>query len=389
MKSHKLLGAVVAAFGVVLAFGLTACSGNNNGNNGKTGAVAATVNGNNIYEDDITDYIQSFREKQGITDEDSWGKWLAQYSMTPDSVRSAVLQQKERTELLNEAADEYGVNVSDDDVDQSVQKMRDNYDSDDAWNQALAQAGYTEDTYRQTVKSGLQQQGLMDQVNSGVQDPFDDDVLKVAKQYAKSFDGAKRSSHILFSSDDNDQAQQVLDQINNGQISFEDAAKQYSTDTQTADNGGDVGWDKLNQFNSDYTSQLSNLDKGQVSGLFNDQYGIEIVKCTDVWNAPDSLDSLDQMPTDLVNYMRQMIKTQNQQQAFSSWFASYKDKADIQENDMPDGLPYYVDMSKYQSDDNSSDNASTSDSGSDQNSDAQNGDAQNSDSSQDSNQDAN
>lgn len=382
MRSHKLLGVVAAAFGVVLAFGLTACSGsNNNGNGENTGAVAATVNGTNISEDDITNYIQTFRDRQGLSDEDAWGQWLAQYQMTPQSVRSAVLQQYERTELLNQAANEYDVNVSDEDVDSRVQTMRNNYDSDDAWDQALDQAGYTEDTYRQTVKAGLQQQGLMEKVNSGVQDPFDDDVLSVAKQYGAAFNGAKRSSHILFSSDDQDQAQQVLDQINSGAISFEDAARQYSTDTQSAQNGGDVGWDRLNQFNSDYTSQLNNLDKDQVSGLFNDQYGIEIVKCTDVWNAPDSIDSLDQMPSEFVDYIRQLMRLQNLQQSFSSWFSNYRDQADIHENDMPDNLSYNVDMSKYQSNDNGNDNGS-----SDQSSNQGQGDQQQGDQNQSSDQ---
>jgi len=383
MKSRRLLAIVVAVFGVVLAFGLSACSGSNNSSSdssssnssstssSNTGAVAATVNGNDISEDDITNYIQGFRENQGLTDEDSWGQWLAQYQMTPESVRSAVLQQFERTELLNEAANEYGVNVTDEDVDSNIQRMRSNYDSDDAWNQALSQAGYTEDTYRQTVRSGLQQRGLMEQVNTGVQDPSDDDVLNIAKQYGSAFNGAKRSEHILFSSDNQDQAQQVLDQINNGQISFEDAASQYSIDTQTAQNGGDVGWDKLNQFNSDYTSQLDSLSPGQVSGLFNDQYGIEIVKCTDQWNAPDSIDSLDQMPSELVDFIRQMLISENQQQAFSNWFSNYRNNASIQENDMPDGLPYNVDMSKYQTDNSStsdqSQNSDSQDQSSDQN----------------------
>mgnify|MGYP000674167711 FL=1 len=64
---------------------------------------------------------------------------------------------------------------------------------------------------------------------------------------SEQFNGAKRSSHILLTAEEGEddaalaaRAQELLDQINAGEISFEDAASQYSTDTGSAANGGDV-----------------------------------------------------------------------------------------------------------------------------------------------------
>ena len=111
-------------------------------------------------------------------------------------------------------------------------------------------------------------------------DPSDEDVLSYAQTYISSFDGAKRSSHILFDADDTETAQSVLDQINAGTLDFAEAAKTYSKDS-SAQNGGDVGWDKLNSFVSEYTAGLADLSKGQVSGLVTSSYGIHIIKCTD------------------------------------------------------------------------------------------------------------
>ena len=65
--------------------------------------------------------------------------------------------------------------------------------------------------------------------------------------YATAYDGAKRSSHILFNTGDEATAQDVLDRINSGELDFAEAAKEYSQDTGSAENGGDVGWDKLKQ----------------------------------------------------------------------------------------------------------------------------------------------
>lgn len=47
-----------------------------------------------------------------------------------------------------------------------------------------------------------------------------------------------------------------------------------------------MGWDKTSSFVQEYTDALSGLEKDQVSGLVTSSYGIHIIKCTDVYNAP-------------------------------------------------------------------------------------------------------
>ena len=169
------------------------------------------------------------------------------------------------------------------------------------------------------------------------------------------FDGAKRSSHILFSSDDEATAQEVLDQINAGTLDFADAAKQYSTDTASAENGGDVGWDATNTFVDAYTTALGELSKGEVSGLVTSDYGIHIIKCTDEFSCDGTADSLDDYPSEFVDYISNIVKSQNQSSAYNDWFTSYKDQADIQINDMPEDVPYNLDMTQYESEEGTTD----------------------------------
>lgn len=345
--------AAAAALTAVCLMGLASCS-----NNASSG-TAVTVNGTAISEQKITDYIQAFRDAQSYTDADTWGKWLAQSNLTPSKVRDEVINYYEQIELTRQAAEENGVSVSDEDVDAQVQTMKANYSDDTAWQNALKQAGTTEDQYRESVRNAMLAEELKKVVVSDSTDPSDEDLLTRAQQYATAFTGAKRSSHILFASDDEATAQQVLDDINAGKISFEDAAKQYSTDTASAENGGDVGWDLLNSFVSEYTTALSDLEKDQVSGLVTSQFGIHIIKCTDVFTAPQEITSLDQLPSEFVEYIRTMVKSNNGATAYQTWFDDYKNNADIQKNDMPSGLPYDVDMSKYQTD--QADNAGTTD----------------------------
>ena len=86
--------------------------------------------------------------------------------------------------------------------------------------------------------------------------------------YATAYDGSKRSSHILFNSDDEATAQEVLDKLNSGELDFVDAVKEYSQDPKVSvEKDGDVGWDKTSNLVTEYTDGLASLLKDQLSGL--------------------------------------------------------------------------------------------------------------------------
>ena len=345
MKKISLAKSVVTVgLAAACAWSLAGCSGAT----GSGGGVAATVNGTEISEDEVTAMVDSVREQQSLSDEDSWGTWMAQYGYTPESVREEVLDGLINQEILLQKAGDRGVTVDDATVDENVESMKANYENDEKWQAALSSVGITEDQYRENIKLSLLYQGVIESFAEDAA-PTDEQLLTAASTYATYYDGAKRSSHILFDASDTETAQQVLDQINAGTLDFATAAEQYSKDTGSAAQGGDVGWDKLSSFVTEYTNGLKELSEGQVSGLVTSSYGIHIIKCTQVFNAPDEITSIDQIPSEFVETIRSMVLQQNEQTAYSDWLSSCRDSSDVVINDMPFGLSYYVDMSKYSS----------------------------------------
>lgn len=345
MKKISLAKSVVTVgLAAACAWSLAGCSGAT----GSGGGVAATVNGTEISEDEVTAMVDSVREQQSLSDEDSWGTWMAQYGYTPESVREEVLDGLINQEILLQKAGDRGVTVDDATVDENVESMKANYENDEKWQAALSSVGITEDQYRENIKLSLLYQGVIESFAEDAA-PTDEQLLTAASTYATYYDGAKRSSHILFDASDTETAQQVLDQINAGTLDFATAAEQYSKDTGSAAQGGDVGWDKLSSFVTEYTNGLKELSEGQVSGLVTSSYGIHIIKCTQVFNAPDEIMSIDQIPSEFVETIRSMVLQQNEQTAYSDWLSSCRDSSDVVINDMPSGLSYYVDMSKYSS----------------------------------------
>lgn len=351
---HKALLRKVSIIGVSAAccFALVGCGGTNYG---YTGGVAATVNGSEIEEDTITKYIQDFRTSSDLTSDQDWANWMNENSLDPSTVRSQVIDYYTEVELKKQACDEKGISVDQSEVDEHIESMKSNYSSDEEWQSALSSTGISEDQYRQAIEEGFRDEALMENVAGDSAEADDSEVLEMLNTYYTMFDGAKRSSHILFSSDDEATAQEVLDQINAGTLDFADAAKQYSTDTASAENGGDVGWDATNTFVDAYTTALGELSKGEVSGLVTSDYGIHIIKCTDEFSCDGTADSLDDYPSEFVDYISNIVKSQNQSSAYNDWFTSYKDQADIQINDMPEDVLYNLDMTQYESEEGTTD----------------------------------
>jgi foldase protein PrsA len=369
MKVSKLAKTLCAvSLSALCVMGVAGCSGNNNSSSDQ-GAIAATINGVNIYESTITDYIQAVREQSSLSDEDSWGEYLAQMGTTPSEVREQIIDNYVSRELIKEGADEKGITIDSAEIDTYVDKMKANYDSDEKWQEALSSAGMTEQEYRDEIELQLKAKDLYATFATS-EEPSNDDMVQYAQMYASAYDGAKRSSHILFSSDDEATAQEVLNKINSGELDFAEAAKQYSTDTSSAQNGGDVGWDKTSSFVTEYTDALSNLSKGQVSGLVTSTYGIHIIKCTDVYDAPKEtaddgtqtvkVTSIDQIPSEWQETIKSSLQSQNQSTAYQNWLTEKKNSSDLTINDMPSDVAYNVDMSKYESDSSSSTSSTTS-----------------------------
>lgn len=361
MKHGALLRKIsVVGVSAACCIALVGCGGTNYG---YTGGVAATVNGAEIQEDTITKYIQDFRTSSDLTSDDDWGNWMKENSFDPATVRDQVIDYYVENELKKQACDEKGITVEQSQVDDEINNMKANYDSDDAWKQALSSAGLTEDQYRESVEAGLLDKALEDAVAGDAATADDSKVLDMLNTYYTMFNGAKKSSHILFASGDTEKAQEVLDQINAGTLDFAEAAKQYSTDTASAADGGNVGWDAINSFVTDYTDALDGLSVGQVSGLVTSDYGIHIIKCTDEFTCDGKATSLSAYPQEFIDYISNIVKDQSKSTAYSNWFNDYKAQVDIQNNDMPENVPYNLDMTKYDNSDSSSDNSDGSSNG--------------------------
>jgi len=72
----------------------------------------------------------------------------------------------------------------------------------------------------------------------------------------------------------------VLDSVKSG-IDFSELAKRNSDDTQSAINGGDLGYAKKGVFVKEFEDALFTLNPGEVSGIIETEFGYHIIKSVD------------------------------------------------------------------------------------------------------------
>lgn len=358
-KTAKIVLVLIGAAAMLLSVTAMACSGvlNQIGNKQSyelTGGVAATVNGVNITEDTVTKQIMSARTSGGYTDDAAWAKYLVGQGLTPETYREQVINGLARQFLLTQAVKDENITVSNDEVEKSYNESVEQYGGADNFKKLITAMGYTEDTYRDNIRTTLEQQKLREAV-AKTEDPTNDEILSYFNANIATYNDARRSSNLLIKVDTNasdedkakakEKAQSILDKINAGELSFEDAVKENSDDTGSKEKGGDVGWDKLTRFVTEYQTALSALSKDQISGIVETTYGYHIIKCTDVFNLDGEATSVDQLPSEFQDYIKNILKTQAETTAYNEWLTEYTKKADIKINPMPENVPYNVDLS--------------------------------------------
>ena len=357
-KTVKIVLVVIGVLAMLLSVSAMACSGlmsqaEDTSGYKLTGGVAATINGTNLTEDTVTKQIMSMRTSYGYTKDEDWAQYLVDNDLTPKKYRKQLIDSYTQQILLQQAQKENGVTVSDEEVEKAWKDACKSAGGAKAFKKTLKTYGYTEDTYKDSLKESLAQQKLKDAV-APTSKPKDSEIVDYINESLSSYNDARRSSNILIKVDsdasDEDKAaakakaQECLDKINSGELSFEDAVEQYSEDTGSKEKKGDVGWDKLTTFVDSYQTALEGLNKGDVSEVVESTYGYHIIKCTDYFHVDNQVDDINQVPKDIKKYVSNVVKTQAASTAYSEWLEQYKKDADITVNPMPKDVPYNVSL---------------------------------------------
>ena len=187
------------------------------------------------------------------------------YQALKDQSGEAVLSDLVQTKILEDKYD-----VSDKEVDAELDKIKENFETDEQLEQALQSNGYKDlEQFKVDVRKQLLAQKA---ATEGVE--VSDEKLKKFYDENKNLFTELEASHILV--DDEDTAKEVQKKLEDGG-DFADLAKEYSKDG-SAENGGDLGVFKKGDMVAEFEEAAFALKEGEVSDIVQSQFGYHIIK---------------------------------------------------------------------------------------------------------------
>jgi len=223
-----------------------------------SGGKVAIVNGTPISQADYDKQVKMVQDsmiEQGLDPKSADGK------ASLDQMRVDILNQLIDVELMRQAAKSEGITVSDADVNQRMEQIKKDAGGQDAFNKSLRDAKITEQDFRNLI--------VRDQM---IYERLYDKITKALPTTAEQV----RSRHILLNTEK--EANDVKARLGKGE-DFAALAKELSQDTQTKDNGGDLGFYPRGVLDPAFENLIFQLKVNEI-GIVQTDFGYHIVQVT-------------------------------------------------------------------------------------------------------------
>lgn len=308
MRRKIVTAALVAVIACLMTMLLSGCSND---------SVAASINGHDIMESQVTERISEMRSLNGLDSDEAWAQWLVNNDMSVSDARTQQIDYIMQGIVLDELAEEHGVTVSGDEI---ASLVRNGEDQQAARRQALY--GKLADKLSEGQNEEEKNEQLVEAVNS----------------FAPFLDGARFLTVAEF--DDCDKAQSAFQRVEDG----EDIHNVSSSMGGSLDASG---WDSLSTFDDEILEAVeSHRDEGFVTGpvaLGDGNYCV--VQVTHSVSVPEGgYTSAQDIPAVVSQQAREMTRGYDK---VDELIEQYLESADIWMSDMPGGLPYDVSLEGY------------------------------------------
>ncbi|ADD03443.1 PpiC-type peptidyl-prolyl cis-trans isomerase [Thermoanaerobacter italicus Ab9] len=269
--------ALILSFGFIV-FLLVSCSAKKE--------VVATVNGENITN---AEYRKAFDQvKAQIESSPQYTKdiWNQDYEGKKflDVVKENVLDSLIAQKLLLQEALKNNVTVTDKEIEEEYQREKE----------------FNKDITKEEVKNYLLINKLFEEYTKDVK-VTEEELKKYYEDNKDRFETVK-ASHILVS--DEKIAQDIYNRLMKGE-DFSTLAKEYSIDTATKDQGGDLGEFARGVMVPEFEQVAFSLKKGEISKPVKTDYGYHIIKSEGA-----TLKSFDEVKGDIEAYLLNDKKNQ-------------------------------------------------------------------------------
>lgn len=210
-----------------------------------------------------------------------------------EKLKPEILQMMIDEILFTQEAMKMNIQVTDSKVQEELDRLKKQYGSDKEFEDELASAGYTIDSWKKEKRAFLLRQSLIRQKFESEVRITDEDVRRFYRENIDKFpersDSVKLKQILIkfdITKEDKEKAKMraegILKQLREG-ANFTEMAKRFSDDTATKDIGGNLGYFFLGTGKyPEIEDAISELEVGEISDLIEVNNGYDIVKLLDV-----------------------------------------------------------------------------------------------------------
>ncbi|WP_298203304.1 peptidylprolyl isomerase [Desulfosporosinus sp.] len=185
--------------------------------------------------------------------------------------------------IIKQEAKKQKIQVSEADIDKELTILKETFGSEDAFTQALETNSITLDALKENILLNLEVKRIME-ANSPITGGEIQQYFETNKESLGTIEEVK-ASHILVETEE--LAQEVKTKLSAGE-DFAELAKQYSTDENSKELGGDLGFFARGDMEKEFEEVAFSLSVGQVSDPVKTTYGYHIIKADDKKEAKEA-----------------------------------------------------------------------------------------------------
>ncbi|MFI8684796.1 peptidylprolyl isomerase [Rossellomorea sp. NPDC077527] len=214
---------------------------------------------------------------ESISKEDLYATLVDQYG---EGALDTLIAEK----IVKLESEKKDIAVKESEIDKELENIKGQYDSEEAFNEALTSSGADLDSVKENIKTYLLTEKLLkDRVSI-----TDDQIKEYFEANKDSFAQAEQveASHILV--DDEETAKEVKAKLDDGG-EFAELAKEYSTDTSNAESGGELGYFGKGEMVTEFDDKAFSMKKGEISEPVKTEFGYHIIKVTDKKEAKEAV----------------------------------------------------------------------------------------------------
>ncbi|MEW8970624.1 MAG: peptidylprolyl isomerase [Mesobacillus sp.] len=168
------------------------------------------------------------------------------------------------------------VKVTGNEIDDELTKLQESYGGEEAFAAALEQNQVSMDRIREDIEVYL----LAEKMIGASIDVSEEEMKNYFEENKESFDQKEqvKASHILV--EDEATAMKVKEELDQGK-DFAELAKEFSTDSSNAENGGDLGYFSKGEMAEEFEKTAFALEAGAISEPVKTEFGYHIIKLVD------------------------------------------------------------------------------------------------------------